>query len=135
MNLFFECDNRNWDAVKNGKYVFYQFLEQHGLVGQPQLEQSNAQPTANQAAVSAVQSNTSRALNKQRKKRGMNDDTREKLNLLSSIREQNIKNDEVTIAWTTACQRAKIDPDTARRYAKELRAKWNDSTYHAEFAE
>jgi hypothetical protein len=82
-----------------------------------------------------VQSEAGRAVNERRKKRGMNDDTREKLKSLSSIREQNIKNDKVNIAWTTACQRAGIQSETARKHARRLRAKWNDPNYHAEISE
>jgi len=88
-------------------------------------------PTARQATASASQLETSRAVNDQRKKRGMNLDTGEKLKRLHSIRKSKIKNGKVNITWTNACQQAGIDTDTALKHAGQLRVNWDNPNYHA----
>ncbi len=72
---------------------------------------------------------------RERRKRGMNDDTRFKLKRLGEIRAKKIQNGKVNITWTNACQQVGIDTDTAREHAPELRAQWDNPNYHAEFAE
>jgi hypothetical protein len=78
---------------------------------------------------------TNRGRQTKPRKRGMNDDTRFKMKRLCKIRWESIKDGKITIAFTTACERVGIDPDTVRANARELRTRWDDATYNAEFAE
>jgi hypothetical protein len=63
-------------------------------------------------------------------KRGPNLETRRKIRELAQKREDEINRHKPINGWVNSCQVVQIDPQTARNNAPNLRANWNDTTYH-----
>ncbi len=70
-----------------------------------------------------------------RRKRGMQDETKRKLENLLHIRFEKIKKSKVMIGRKEACNQAIITTDTVRTYARQLFDNWDDATYLPDISE